>query len=116
VPVFDGFDHAWLGVLFVSPLFTWCCIAMFAGAQPSFGPPLSGSKGRQLSSRPSLPVASLTLSSSSSMAGRRHSSLCGNTVASEADVRGDANVMESAGRALTDLLATAVPLHVTVRM
>lgn len=84
---------------------------------------VGSSKGRQVSNRPSLPVASLTLSSSrgsgsssGSVAERLHNSICDDEADSDVDSGGFANAIECAGQALTDLLATAVPLHITVKM
>lgn len=77
-----------------------------------------------MASRPALPVASLTLGSSRSSrsAERQHSSsghgnLLGQQCSGGSD--GDADqthVLHSAGQALRDLLATAVPLHITVQL
>jgi hypothetical protein len=85
---------------------------------------MSSSKSRQqVASRPALPVASLTLSSSSrsgSSSGGdwQHSSSERGSGGSD-EACGDADrphVLHSAGQALSDLLATAVPLHITVKL
>jgi hypothetical protein len=81
---------------------------------------LPSSKSRQVVSTPSLPVASLTLSRSSGGGRSSHSRWLAGHSSSEhgdgSDGSSGSNVLSGAAQALTDLLASAVPLHVTVHL